>query len=539
GYRDRKSRQSRLLLVSLLENFCALYDQSPDRNRRLFFVICRQLHSMGLIDMEDFVDEMSSVRTSYKRAFRELVLQAMQATRDDFHIEHPTSTPILGHAEVPPQSVGTPNSELVLARRQLHMHFEHRSYSNGMGGHLGSDGRSAHRGTAPPSAFQDLLDFHSSRFQDDFVQISLLGRGAFGEVFEVRNKLDSVHYAIKRVKLDGPRYGRERGGEKLEKILREVKLQARFAHPNVVRYFAAWLEHAAAVSTQKSRKTRTMWGMDDFSTGDSADIDASSGEEDDDESKSLAEGTVEENDSEDDDGENGGSDSLPGGDSNGMMDHSPIIVSPARELTLFIQMELCMFTLQDWLKARNDRFVKVKKTDGEEAAWRTVDEDANLGIFRDICNGLHYVHSEGVIHRDVKVRHEDIGDPRCGSRHSGRWKIGDFGLVTEDSSEAEQPEAEAEPSTQKDGKRVAFSTANVGTAAYASPEQLNPKSVGGAYTTKADMYSAGIILFELFYPVETRMERAMVFKGLREGVLPDEFVKRWPKEVSNRTSHAR
>jgi len=75
--RERKLRQGRLLLVSLLENFCALYDQSPSKNKALFLSICKQLGNMGILDSEDFLDELSAVRASYKRAFRELVVQAL------------------------------------------------------------------------------------------------------------------------------------------------------------------------------------------------------------------------------------------------------------------------------------------------------------------------------------------------------------------------------------------------------------------------------------------------------------------------------
>jgi hypothetical protein len=46
--RERKFKQSKLLLVSLLENFCMLYDQSPERNRKLFFLLCKQLSMMGV-----------------------------------------------------------------------------------------------------------------------------------------------------------------------------------------------------------------------------------------------------------------------------------------------------------------------------------------------------------------------------------------------------------------------------------------------------------------------------------------------------------
>ena len=45
---ERNNRQGRLLLVSLLENFCAMYDQSPQINQQLFYVICKQLSKMGV-----------------------------------------------------------------------------------------------------------------------------------------------------------------------------------------------------------------------------------------------------------------------------------------------------------------------------------------------------------------------------------------------------------------------------------------------------------------------------------------------------------
>ena len=40
--------QGRLLLVSLLENFCDLYDQDPEKNKRLFLALCKRLKSLGV-----------------------------------------------------------------------------------------------------------------------------------------------------------------------------------------------------------------------------------------------------------------------------------------------------------------------------------------------------------------------------------------------------------------------------------------------------------------------------------------------------------
>lgn len=48
---------------------------------------------------------------------------------------------------------------------------------------------------------------------------------------------------------------------------------------------------------------------------------------------------------------------------------------------------------------------------------------------------------------------------------------------------------------------------------------------------QADIYSLGIILFELFCPFGTEMERVKNIKDLRQGRLPQDFCEQWPEEV--------
>ena len=51
-------------------------------------------------------------------------------------------------------------------------------------------------------------------------------------------------------------------------------------------------------------------------------------------------------------------------------------------------------------------------------------------------------------------------------------------------------------------------TTGVGTPSYASPEQLE----GSVYTNAADIFSLGMILFEMLHPIfSTAMERATMF----------------------------
>lgn len=73
--------QGRLLLVSLLENFCDMYDQRPERNRRLYLSLCRRLSTMGILQSSDFVDESVNVRKAYRSVFKDLVLEAIESIK--------------------------------------------------------------------------------------------------------------------------------------------------------------------------------------------------------------------------------------------------------------------------------------------------------------------------------------------------------------------------------------------------------------------------------------------------------------------------
>jgi len=85
-----------------------------------------------------------------------------------------------------------------------------------------------------------------SRYTSEFKEISPLGRGGFGTVFQCRNNLDEREYAIKKIKIisqisnDGT--VTKRYSQKLHRVLREVKSLALLDHPNIVRYYTAWLE---------------------------------------------------------------------------------------------------------------------------------------------------------------------------------------------------------------------------------------------------------------------------------------------------------
>ena len=57
-------------------------------------------------------------------------------------------------------------------------------------------------------------------------------------------------------------------------------------------------------------------------------------------------------------------------------------------------------------------------------------------------------------------------------------------------------------------------TSGVGTQAYGAPEQL----LHGIIDDKSDVYSLGIVLFEMFHPFGTTMERSRAITDLRRKV---------------------
>jgi len=72
-------------------------------------------------------------------------------------------------------------------------------------------------------------------------------------------------------------------------------------------------------------------------------------------------------------------------------------------------------------------------------------------------------------------------------------------------------------------------TAGVGTYMYASPEQI---SGGGEYDASTDVYSLGVMLFEMCYPMYTGMERSVVIGNVHKRIFP----KGWMETVAQENS---
>lgn len=219
------------------------------------------------------------------------------------------------------------------------------------------------------------------------------------------------------------------------------------------------------------------------------------------------------------------------------------------KICLFIQMQLCdPSTLADWIRRRNSSRNLPSKTltkkwcKNYEAAWE---------VFLQIVQGLAHVHSQGVLHRDLKPAN-------IFSANDGLFKVGDFGLSTmlnkltptspttdggggmrfvgendtiaeHDFEEVDDLTALTLASEQKQFGGDEWQnplTAGIGTATYAAPEQI----VSNSYGPKADIFSLGLILLELFCSFGSEHERATTFHDCRRGKLPLWIISAYPFE---------
>lgn len=107
-----------------------------------------------------------------------------------------------------------------------------------------------------------------------------------------------------------------------------------------------------------------------------------------------------------------------------------------------------------------------------------------LHIAHNITSGLLYLHSQGIVHRDVKPANIYLSRVVSGAKPSV-VKLGDFGVVKWGDFKA----------SLNTGTLTLSGQQGLGTFKYMSPEQATkPRDVG----IKPDMYSLGITLFELF-----------------------------------------
>ncbi|XP_035388429.1 eIF-2-alpha kinase GCN2 isoform X2 [Electrophorus electricus] len=401
--------------------------------------------------------------------------------------------------------------------------------------------------------FSVVVQKQFSRYYNEFEELQLLGKGAFGAVIKVQNKLDGCYYAVKRIQVNP-------ASRHFRRIKGEVTLLSRLNHENIVRYYNAWMERqeapsAAVVGSNSSEASSTpsrttprppaaparpcrlneLGLPDDFEAdapppalassvewstslerSSSAKCTATdSSDDDEDEADVFCPSFLPSNsDSESDiifDNGDASRDSLAQEDSSKVKgvdvaestdsENTPLIAH-----YLYIQMEYCeKSTLRDTI----DQGLY----EDCSRLWR---------LFREILDGLAYIHEQGMIHRDLKPVNIFLDS-------HDHVKIGDFGLATDHPAYVASGRLELEDF----GSGLALKsdptgnmTGMVGTALYVSPEvQGNTKAT---YNQKVDLFSLGIILFEMSYrPMPTASERISVLSHLRKESIdfPEDFDK--------------
>ncbi|XP_074775759.1 eukaryotic translation initiation factor 2-alpha kinase 1 isoform X2 [Athene noctua] len=469
--------QNQLLLVSLLEHLCHMYTHNPVHSRCLFRILRQAFTRTGLLSPFAFCDEFSTVRLQHNRAITELMKAANQQILNG-EIDNGDSHAI-GEKEV-------------------------------------------------------LFEAQTSRYLNEFDEVAILGKGGYGKVYKVRNKLDGQFYAIKKINI------KKATRRDCMKVLREVKVLAGLQHPNIVGYHTAWMEQVQTLHPKdktimqlqplslEQESSNHRCHIQSVESGSSiifADLTSQGKKSCDDTSLrnlssesaqnmnvrndftnsnskecmkpnkcelsiELQEDSVSRVSSRSADVKNhsswGPHSSLDEDSSTGskscveVCSKNDVALCEEFEveyrLMLHIQMQLCELSLWDWIVDRNKRCNE--RTEETSSPYHIVDARWTMKIFQELLEGVCYIHSMGVMHRDIKPRNIFLH----GSDH--HVKIGDFGLACKD--------------LLWDDADKWFKT-----------ERIN----------------------ELFQPFGTEMERTEVLTHLRNGQIPHMFYKEWPVQA--------
>lgn len=319
--------------------------------------------------------------------------------------------------------------------------------------------------------------FSSNRFEDNFEVIKILGYGGFGSVFMAREYFGGkCTYAIKQIPLSSKNL-REN-----QMLINEAAMLACLNHEKIVRYYHAWVQESVDGNTRCINNEL----FDDniyssFAPELISQLSAMTAQYISNDISMLT-----------DNREKDSKQCLIRGDKK-------------KSIYLFIQMEYCSgYSLQNAID-------KGLIFNNQKLIWH---------IFYQIVQGLSYLHGKGVIHRDLKPSNIFLQlDETNANETQENWylvKLGDFGLTTFVNIFERFSYSNNSLDGLKGNKEL---SSGVGTMFYMAPEQCK----GSVYNQSADMFSLGVILFEMYHPsFKTGMERVQILTQLTKyGTIPN------------------
>ncbi|KAI7866251.1 kinase-like domain-containing protein [Spinellus fusiger] len=281
--------------------------------------------------------------------------------------------------------------------------------------------------------------FNHGYYENFFVEVKKLGRGFRGSVYLCSHELDGVtlgHYAVKKVAIGN-------NHPWLVRMLREVHLLERLHHPNIVSYKHSWLEYSRL--TAFGPKVPCLFILMECANG----------------------GNLEE--------------------------YLEPLTEPYNDPP------------NDTSKTRKQlKRERIRRQQGTSTTHvpqkRLLSMTEVWSLFLDIVEGLAHLHQQNIVHRDLKPPNllltwdersrslgQAEGEKGVDSRGIPRVLISDFG-------ECEDLEVDQDQDPNRTGA--------TGTLEFMAPEHVRLNALGRntvEYSSKADMWSLGMVLYYLCY----------------------------------------
>ena len=343
----------------------------------------------------------------------------------------------------------------------------------------------------PSSENSSILYYENNRFVNCFSMIVEVGRGGYGSVFKAFHKLENKCYAIKKI----PMMIEEDEDLRHMRVFREVAAMANLKHKNIVRYITSWIELDKEESDEEDEESldgQSIILSRNFGKKISSIQKQTSHE------KSLVSDFKKSENTEHSEIQ------ISKDDTNMSFPEALLPLENGVRIALYIQMDFCKgMSLNNYIQSKE----------------MSIGEHDVFWIFIQLVEGLTYIHKRGIIHRDLKPGNIFVDE-------KGIIKIGDFGLATlaqEELAENKQVEKSLQSSRDSQAniktmfgrikKTNSLESSIIGTPLYIAPEMANDLVAG---TSKGDIYSLGIILYELLAKFNTFHERVHEITKLKK-----------------------